>query len=214
MTDNRMTELQEILDRFEHECFMLRTEASDTRAKDDVVRMSYKRIRDEFAERIVGTLGRIRYEKDELERFAKRVEDAVNNCEDLTLFGRDYMLLPVDADGVPIHVGDIMEGVDKHDTLRNVKGEVIEICFHATDSEGLVASVALQVWAPDGKSWHRSYIDPYANVYRHVKPRTLEDVLRNVMQFGHDDNTVGELADAVVDKYAAEIRELLGDDAE
>jgi len=57
MTDNRTTELQEILDEFEHECFMLRVEASETCARDDVVRKSYERIRDEFAGRIAETLG-------------------------------------------------------------------------------------------------------------------------------------------------------------
>lgn len=57
MTDNRTTELQATLDEFEHECFMLRVEASETRARDDVVRKSYKCIRDGFAERIAATLG-------------------------------------------------------------------------------------------------------------------------------------------------------------
>ena len=51
------TELQAILDEFEHECYMLRVEASDTRARNGVVRKSYERIRDEFAGRIVATLG-------------------------------------------------------------------------------------------------------------------------------------------------------------
>lgn len=51
------TELQGILDEFEHECFMLRVEASETRARGDVVRKSYERIRDEFTERIAATLG-------------------------------------------------------------------------------------------------------------------------------------------------------------
>lgn len=51
------TELQSILDEFEHECFMLRVEASETRARDDVVRKSYERIRDGFAGRIATTLG-------------------------------------------------------------------------------------------------------------------------------------------------------------
>ena len=57
MSDNRATELQGILDEFEHECFMLRVEASETRAKGDVVRKSYERIRDEYAGRITATLG-------------------------------------------------------------------------------------------------------------------------------------------------------------
>lgn len=50
-------ELRRMLDEFEHECFMLRVEASETRARDDVVREAYERIRDGFAERIAATLG-------------------------------------------------------------------------------------------------------------------------------------------------------------
>ena len=57
------TELQGILDEFEHECFMLRVEASETRARDDVVRRSHERIRDEFAGRIAATLGRPKVKK-------------------------------------------------------------------------------------------------------------------------------------------------------
>ena len=48
----------------------------------------------------------------DLEGFAKRVENAVDNGEELTLFGRDYIPIPLDADGVPIHVGDIVYAGD------------------------------------------------------------------------------------------------------
>ncbi len=50
-------ELRRLLDEFEHECFELRVEASETRARANVVRDSYERIRDEFAGRIAATLG-------------------------------------------------------------------------------------------------------------------------------------------------------------
>ena len=63
MSDNLTTELQGILDEFEHECFMLRVEASETRARGDVVRKSYERIRDEFAGCIAATLGSEREER-------------------------------------------------------------------------------------------------------------------------------------------------------
>lgn len=46
------TKLNELLDEFERECFMLRVEASETRARDNVVRNSYERIRDRYAERM------------------------------------------------------------------------------------------------------------------------------------------------------------------
>lgn len=50
-------EIAELLDEFDSECFMLRVEASETRARDDVVRESYERILDEFAGRIAATVG-------------------------------------------------------------------------------------------------------------------------------------------------------------
>ena len=52
-----MGDINKLLDEFEQECFMLRREATETRAKNDVVRTAYERIRDEFAERITATLG-------------------------------------------------------------------------------------------------------------------------------------------------------------
>ncbi len=45
--------------------------------------------------------------------FADRLKVAVDNREDVTLWGVDYAPLPVDADGVPIHVGDVMDGYGK-----------------------------------------------------------------------------------------------------
>lgn len=52
-----MGDISKLLDDFEHECFMLRREATETRAKNDVVRTAYERIRDGYAERIAATLG-------------------------------------------------------------------------------------------------------------------------------------------------------------
>ena len=44
--------------------------------------------------------------------FDQRLEACADNREDVTLFGVDYTPLPVDADGVPIHVGDVMVYTD------------------------------------------------------------------------------------------------------
>lgn len=71
MTDKTATErLRELLDEFEHECFMIRVEASETRAKDDVVRKAYERQRDETAQAIAATLGggecELEHEVDEI----------------------------------------------------------------------------------------------------------------------------------------------------
>jgi hypothetical protein len=98
-----------------------------------------------------------------------------------------YVRLPVDADGVPIRIGDVMEGVDKYDSLKKVKGEVITVSF---ESDGIV-DVAIQAWNSDGKSWHRAYLDSGASVYRHYHAPTVEDVLEEFvarwLDTHHDD---------------------------
>ena len=101
-----------------------------------------------------------------------------------------FMELPLDADGVPIHVGDVIES---HGTIFNALG----ICMNS------YGNLCVQ----GGK--HNVKLSPDA--CRHVKPRTLESVLQ---EYG------SEIADSaskpwseIVDKYAAEIRELLGVDA-
>lgn len=60
MTDSKTAteRVCELLDEFEHECFMIRVEASETRAKDEVVRKAYERQRDETAQAIATTLGK------------------------------------------------------------------------------------------------------------------------------------------------------------
>ena len=50
-------ELRRLLDEFEHECFMIRVEASETRARPEVVRKAYERQRDETAQAVAATLG-------------------------------------------------------------------------------------------------------------------------------------------------------------
>jgi hypothetical protein len=119
-----------------------------------------------------------------------------------------YVRLPVDADGVPIRIGDVMEGVDKYDSLKKVKGEVITVSF---ESDGIV-DVAIQAWSSDGKSWHRAYLDPDASIYRHYQPPTVEDVLREML------DAWGELPsnatnEAIVAEYAKRLKLAEGEDA-
>lgn len=111
------------------------------------------------------------------------------------------MLLPVDANGETIHVGDEMEGVDKYDSLKKVMGKVITVSF---ESNGVV-DVAVQVWDSDGKSWHRAYLDPYASVYRHYHEPTVEDVM---VEFATDWECAqdGEDKTAVLKEYASKFR--------
>ena len=104
-----------------------------------------------------------------------------------------YLLLPVDADGVPIHVGDKLDWCGKKIIVRGV----------CKDS----------VWfEPDSNDQEWRCI--WANTCRHVKPRTLEDVLTDFVLAVREDANLTNGVARNVDKYAAEIRELLGGDAE
>lgn len=90
-----------------------------------------------------------------------------------------YMELPCDADGVPWHIGDVTENGNT----------VNAICF---DSHGC--------------HFHNTRNDIDPSMHTHSKPRTIEDVLRDVM---HDYATTGMTRDEVAAKYAEEIRGMM-----
>lgn len=63
----------------------------------------------EARDRFNAIADRIDAEHDQMADFCKRLERAATDHEDVTLWGVDYIALPVDADGEYIHVGDDME---------------------------------------------------------------------------------------------------------
>lgn len=121
---------------------------------------------------------------EESEAFAKRVQEAVESHEDVTLFGIDYMPLPVDADGVPVHVGDVIEWDD------GIDAEVIAIggsTLYYIDDVGAV-------------DWTQ------AGTKRHHHVPTVEDLLRElVYKWGESTDH-----DAYISEYAAKLQ--LADD--
>lgn len=130
-----------------------------------------------------------------LQRLLDRIDETVAS---------EYVRLPKDADGVSIHIGDVMEGVDKYDSLKKVMGKVITISFESDEA----VDVAIQAWSDDGKSWHRAYLDPYASVYRHHHEPTVEDVL---LEFAKEVQTCWDTVDTITE-YADRIREVLRDE--
>lgn len=133
----------------------------------------------------------------EIERRICELQAKVDELQaELDEYDQTHMVLPVDADGVPIHVGDVVDsGLDSGKVLR------------------------LELWA-DG--WvvvfdvGRGNTSRYeSTALRHVKPRTLEDVLRDfasrVLNSGHQ---WGLDAPDMVPEFAAEIRELMANDGE
>ena len=132
----------------------------------------------------------------------KACEDAWNNGYEADYLGiekwltehpqvmehHDWMRLPKDADGVPIHVGDVMEGTCP--SGKHVSGEVLSI----GDDKFWLCNVQFSL-RPD--------------YMRHYHAPTVEDVLREfVMEFNRDDS---ELCDEeIIERFAAKLR-LTGD---
>ena len=109
-----------------------------------------------------------------------------------------WVKLPLDADGVPIHVGDVMEWCDPD-------GEVTVTC--EVDAVGVECFFA---W--DGANGR--YAQKCANDYRHHRPPTVEDILKEFASdiadvLGGDDFRL-EDNDELFAEYAAKLR-LAGD---
>ena len=96
-----------------------------------------------------------------------------------------YMLLPVDADGVPIHVGDRLTNINK------------------PSDEYIVAGVnGEKVFVYGGHAFI------CASQCRHVKQRTIEDVLREFVEYVTNGTNVDSYEKDIAD-YADELRELM-----
>lgn len=123
------------------------------------------------------------------------IKNALTECEAVRILdaalSRHYVELPVDADGVPIRVGDIVKCTFADDNAT--------VKYLSLQEDGW----SIVVDYPDGRG-HRT-----PGSMRHVKPRTLEDVLREFGDwYAHTKGGCDE--DTVMTEYAAEIRELLG----
>ena len=121
---------------------------------------------------------------------------------------RDYIKLPVDAYGEPIHMGDTVEGEMVFDDAT-AKGTVTTYHIHDNDEPD---TVYIKVDCGNG-TW--TIKELRIKRCRHVKPRTLEDVLVDMLEaaIGYSDAHT-DVSLVAVEKYADEIRELLGGDAE
>lgn len=116
----------------------------------------------------------------EAEPFCDRLRGASAERADVTLFGVEYTALPLDADGVPIRVGDVIayEGNTK-------PKEVVAL---------VPPSV---VMVEDGPR--------YADMCRHYQPPTVEDVLREML-CAWEDTLTSEGVDGIITEYAAKLR--------
>lgn len=104
-----------------------------------------------------------------------------------------YIELPLDANGVPIRLGDTVREVDDR-----VPTKVMSLTFYE-----------------DCVDVNTCGMNP--NLLRHVKPRTIEDVLERFKTellgiWGYTlDEDIPDMEDALLAKYEAEIRKVVGE---
>ena len=123
--------------------------------------------------------------------FCDRLRDAAAERADVTLFGVDYTALPLDADGVPIRVGDMVEDAG----VREIIERVIQIRYTlATSSKTPTVLTSVITDA--------SQLPQKPNSYRHHHAPTVGDVLR---EFADEVQRCCDTADTIAD-YAKRLR--------
>ena len=127
-------------------------------------------------------------EKDEVNEIADEIEAEIE---------RDFMKLPVDAEGVPIQIGDLLESseINKQFMCRGMS-----LVLQSNEKWWTVE------WSYDHYYGTSEYVS--AKSCRHVKPRTIEDVLRDMLD-AYDGEEHYELPYSFIAKYADELRELM-----
>ena len=124
---------------------------------------------------LVGYIDGIEREVADMRGFCERLDDAATKREDVTLWGVDYTPLPVDADGVPIHVGDVMVYTDGDTCPLPVVALVPPAVFLTEDGPR------------------------YADMCRHHHAPTVENVLREfadeVQRCCDTEDTIAEYAE-------------------
>ena len=129
------------------------------------------------------------------EFIAREVSEYVDEIE--TEIKRNYMRLPVDADGVPIQIGDLLESseINKHFMCRGMS-----LALQSNEKWWTVE------WSYDHYYGTSEYVS--AKSCRHVKPRTIEDVLRDMLD-AYDGGEHYELPYSFIANYADELRGMM-----
>lgn len=123
--------------------------------------------------------------------------ESILDMTDERMAEHGWIRLPVDADGVPIHVGDVMKWVRYEDDdptiVRKVSAVGADVFFAWSYEQG-------------------RYAQYEAHAYRHHHEPTVEDVLREfaLKAAGRECMT---MRNDLVDEYAAKLRLAEGEDA-
>lgn len=123
-------------------------------------------------------------EHEQFVSFYKRLEDATIKRKDVEIFGVEYMALPVDADGVPIRVGDVMVYAEGNTCPMKVVALVPPSVFLTDDGPR------------------------YADMCRHYHEPTVEDVLWEFGQGWHEQMNKPETFDIAdyIERFAAKLQ--------
>lgn len=134
--------------------------------------------------------------------FDQRLEACADRREDVTLWGVDYTALPVDADGVPIHVGDVLDPPADCDDYAPM--QVVRLMYDGYEQE----------WFFDGDvGGFCGMVGERMDVagWTHHHAPTVEDVLREFADKWLDTDRETNRERAVIAEYAARLR-LAGDE--
>ena len=101
-------------------------------------------------------IAKLKHNTTVMELFCKNLENVVKERKDVTLWGVDYTTVPVDADNMPVHNGDVMEWPD---------GKTFEVV-------GIGNGVLFYIENDGHAEW------TCASTKRHYHAPTVEDVLR------------------------------------
>ena len=131
-------------------------------------------------------VGKFMFHVEWLDSWHQAFDAACNGIE--AELAERYIELPLDADGVPIHLGDEVRNDGMPDGFT-----VYEISF--TDNDGT------RIYADDG-------VGGLSGFCLHVKPRTIEDVLTDFAEEWLDVRAAD--SNALIAKYAEELRGMIG----
>lgn len=129
-----------------------------------------------------------RSESEGMRGFCGRLEEAAKKHEDVTIFGVDYMALPVDADGVAIRPGDVIDGYGGTSEVASLR--LTRDCggfrwFINTDND---------------YTWSDSY------AFTHHKEQDVTDVLREFALACEDAGNAGPEVERIAAEYAEKLQ--------